>query len=267
MLRAIRSVTVLYGVLAMIAAAVIGLLLALVGVLPFVPLPRTRRERYTLVAASWWALIVVRGLLFVRDDVRGAPPDPSQGALVLCNHRSWLDPILLMAHTRSNGLSKAEIFWIPILGQLGWLTGAVFFDRRNKHGRARARREVLDLVRAGHRVQVFPEGTRTRTGEIGERVYLAIPMDCYREGLPVVCCAVWGTERVLPATEWACLPGQRVRLHLGPTLYPRDFPDARAFAQACWDQVQRDVSALRAEEEEPQPAAEPSPHCAPRAAP
>lgn len=253
MRQLLRPLTVLYGGVVLLAAMAVALVLGAVGVLPFSILPRGRRERYTLTVASWWADIVVHNLLFVRDEVTGQLAEPHAGALVLCNHRSWLDPLLLLARTRSNGLSKAEIFWIPIVGQLGWLTGAVFFDRRSQTARARARREVLAQVRAGQRIHVFPEGTRTRTGEIGERVYLAIPTDCYKAGLPVVCCAVWGTERVLPATEWALWPGQPVRLHIGPTLHPRDYPDARAFAAACWREVVREVEALRAEQTEPAP--------------
>jgi 1-acyl-sn-glycerol-3-phosphate acyltransferase len=236
----------LYGLVVLVAATLLAAVIGLVCMVPFVVLPRGRRERYTVVPASWWAHLVLRGLLFVRPRVDGTV-EPAGGAILLCNHRSWVDPLLLMAHTRSNGLSKAEIFWIPFVGLMGWLSGAVYFDRRSGRARARARQEVITLVRAGHRVQVFPEGTRSRTGELAERVYLTAPMDAYRAGLPVVCCAVWGTERVLPPNAYAAWPGQEVRLSIGPTLHPRDFPTARAFAQACWAEVTTLVAAQRRE--------------------
>ena len=107
-------------------------------------------------------------------------------------------------------------------------------------------------------MQVFPEGTRTRTGELKERVYLNLPMDCYREKLPVVCCAVWGTERVLPPDVFGCWPYQEVRLRIGRTLRPADYPDARTFARACWDEVKRLVE--EAKEAEKCPERDSNPH-------
>lgn len=229
-----------FGVSALLVATVSALLFGTVTVLPLALLPRGRRERYAMGPASLWADWIVRWLLLVDVDLSGTPDlGPSEGALVLCNHRSWLDPVLLMAKTRSNGLSKGIIFFLPILGLYGWLSGAVFFDRSRASSRARARQEVLHLISQGHRLQVFPEGTRSRTGAISERVYLLLPMDCYHRGLPVVCCAVHGTERVLPPDVFGAWPGQRVKLRIGATMRPKDYPNARAFAQACWKEVCR----------------------------
>lgn len=228
----------MYAVYAMAAAVVLGLVIGTVRVLPFGWLPRGRRERYTIGGAVAFAWSVLRLILFVRDEVHGELDlADDEGAVVVCNHRSWLDPVLLMLHLRSNGLSKREIFWIPFVGIYGHLSGAVFFDRRDPAERARARREVMTLVRAGMRIQVFPEGTRSRDGRLRERVYLTLPHDCFDAGVPVVCCAVEGTERVLPPGEFAAVPGQACALHLGPTLRPADFDDADTFARACWDAV------------------------------
>lgn len=240
----------IYGGAVLLAAIGIGCVMGAALVLPFVVVPRGRRERYTMTPAVWYAAIVLEGLLLVRARVEGRVDlAPGEGALLICNHRSWLDPLLLMRHTRSNGLSKGPIFWIPFVGQYAWLAGAVFFDRANLKDRERARREVLELVRSGHRIQVFPEGTRTRDGELARRVYLTLPTDCWKEGRPVVCCAVYGTERVLPPGRFQAWPRQEVRLVVGRTLRPHDHADARAFASACWAEVQALVARLRAEEE------------------
>lgn len=246
-----------------------GVLLAAMGiasvmgaalVLPLVVLPRGRRERYAMTPAVWYAGIVLERLLLVRARVEGRLDlRPDEGAVILCNHRSWLDPLLLMRHSRSNGLSKGLIFWIPFIGQYAWLAGAVFFDRADRRDRDRARREVMALVRSGHRLQVFPEGTRTRDGELAERVYLNLPMDCFKAGHPVACCAVYGTERVLPPGRFEAWPCQEVRLVFGRTLRPEDHEDARAFANACWEEVKTLVARLRDEEERADalPSAEP----------
>lgn len=244
-----RLLAAAYGLAVLGIAVAVGSVLGTTTVLPLAVLRRGRRERLAMIPSVWFVKLIVDGLLWVDDRVDGTIDlAPNEGALILSNHRSWLDPVLLMLHTRSNGLSKGIIFFLPFIGLYAWLAGAVFFDRSDKHDRARARREVVDLVRSGHRLQVFPEGTRTRTGALGTRVYLNLPTDCWRAGLPVVCCAVWGTERVLPPGVFGAYPFQTVRLKIGRTLRPADYPDGRRFGQACWDEVKSLVAALEAEE-------------------
>jgi 1-acyl-sn-glycerol-3-phosphate acyltransferase len=182
---------------------------------------------------------VIDHLLRVRVRITGTLPDPDEprGMLVLSNHRSWLDPLLLIRFTRSNGLSKSEVRWIPFVGWMGRLTGAVFFDRRDPRDRQRARDEVLHLLGCGHRVQVFPEGTRAREERVGGRVYLNLVRDCWHQKIPVLCCSVWRTEAVLPPDFFGAWWGQAVELRVGKLLEPTDFPDARTFAAAAWAEV------------------------------
>jgi 1-acyl-sn-glycerol-3-phosphate acyltransferase len=229
--------------LSVLAAFVIGG----VTILPFVVVPRGRRERYTMPGAVWWASLVLHAILFARPRVTGQAEIAEGGALFLCNHRSWLDPLLLMAYTRSQGLSKREILYIPFVGMYGWLTGAVFFDRSSPAQRSRAREETMQLVRGGHRIHVFPEGTRSRSAELGPKVYLTLVRDCFDAGVPVVPCAVWATDHTLPPGRIAAIPCQACRLDIGAARHPRDFPDAEAFAVACWADVSDRVGALRAE--------------------
>ena len=241
-----RGGAVLFAIWAGIWAILGGFVVGTLFVLPFAAVPRGQRERYTIGGAALWARWVL-AVLAVRTEVTGdAELQPGEGALVFCNHRSWLDPVLLIRYTRSNGLSKQEIFYIPAVGMFGWLAGAVFFDRTDKHQRQRARDEVQFLVSSGFRIQVFPEGTRARDGVLREKVYLRLAMDCWPLGVPVVPCALLGTEDVLPVGRFEAWPGQRVRLDIGRALRPADYPDARRFAQACWDDVVARVGRLTA---------------------
>jgi 1-acyl-sn-glycerol-3-phosphate acyltransferase len=230
--------------LAVLTALVSGTLIAL----PFGWMRRGPRERVTVLAGAVFGWVVVRVLLLARPVVRGSVElPPGQGALVLCNHRSWLDPMVLLAWTSANGLSKREILYLPVIGFYGWLTGAVYFDRRSKAGRARAREEVLHLLRSGCRVALFPEGTRSRDGRLREKVYLRLVHDCYDEGIPVVPCAVWASERALPVDRAAAVPGQRFYLERGPVHWPAEHESAERFAEACWRGVVERVQALERE--------------------
>jgi len=235
----------LFGALALTLAMVSALVVGTTTVLPFVVLPRGRRERYAIVGAAGWAWFAVHVLLLARPRVVADAPLPAgQGALVVCNHRSWVDPLVLMYATRASGLSKQAILWIPFVGLYGWLSGSVFFNRGNPAQRARARREVMSLVRSGHRIQLFPEGTRTRDGNLLERVHLVLVHDCYEAGLPVVPCALYGTERPLPPERMFARPFQSFDVSIGRALWPKDFPDADAFAEAVWGDVKARVARI-----------------------
>ena len=237
-----------FGLYALFAAMALGLLIGTIGVAPFAVFPRGRREPYAMVAASAWAWVLVHGVLLARVEVRGdSGLQAGEGALIFCNHRSWLDPLVLMYALRSNGLSKRIILWLPVIGLYGWLSGAVFFDRRSRAQRTRARKEVLDLVQTGHRVQVFPEGTRSRDGRLREKVYLTLALDAFRRGLAVVPCAIHGSERVMPVPTVGAFPLQRATLSIQTALRPDDYDNAHTFAQACWQAVTQQFRALEAE--------------------
>ncbi len=227
----------LYGLSALLFAIGSAFAIGTVFMLPFVVVPRGRREKYTVVALERFA----RGVLWflrVQPTVQGTFPLPNdKGALIICNHRSWLDPMLLMAHTRASGLSKSQVFWIPFIGFYGWLSGSVFFNRGSPTQRKRAREETMWLLGLGARIFVFPEGTRTRNGQLSEKVSYTLMKDCFEAGIPVVACAVSGTERALPVDRLAARPNQPVWLDLGTVFYPADFADGQAFADAAWNTV------------------------------
>jgi 1-acyl-sn-glycerol-3-phosphate acyltransferase len=239
-----RVLAFVYGGLALILAVASGLAIGLVAVLPFAVIPRGRRERFARPGAQAWAWLVSRVFLLARPTVTGAAP---VAGLYVCNHRSWLDPLLLLAHTGAGGLSKREIYWIPAVGVFGHLAGSVFFDRKDPGARARARQDVVRLLRGGASVQLYPEGTRTRDGRLADKVHLALVRDAWEDGLPVVPCAVFGSERTLPTTLLGAVPGQRCRLHVGEALRPADFADADAFAAAAWAAVVTSVGRLAEE--------------------
>jgi len=215
-----------------------GLVFGCIGVLPFWVLPRGRRERYTMVAARAWARFVVRWVLFARVHVQGdLSLTPGEGALLVCNHRSWLDPLMLIGWTGSNGLSKKAIFFVPVIGLFGWLAGAVYFDRRSRADRARAREEVIFLAKRGHRIQIFPEATRSRDGKLRTRVFLAMVRDAYRAGIPVVPCAVEHTERTLPPETGTAHPFKDVYLYLGEVMRTEEFESEQDYAIESWRRV------------------------------
>ncbi len=232
----------------------VGILIALasalvwgtVFALPVLPVPRGFRERYAIWAAVFFGHTTLRLGFLSRTDVCGRENIPfGSPYMVVSNHRSWVDPILHSCYGRAQGLSKAEIALLPVIGFYAYLTGAVFFDRKSPAARKRAFHEVLMLMHGGGAVHVFPEGTRTRDGAIRQNVHLRLVEACWGDGVPVVPAAVMHTERTMPVSPPIIVPFQRHSVHYLPPVMPADYPDGEAFARAVWDAVAAEVEVMK----------------------
>ena len=126
--------------------------------------------------------------------VYGAERVPLEGGLVVAaNHFSWIDPPALGASTPRTlyFMAKVEAHRVPGLGQLMRSFGA-FSVRRGESDR-NAVRTMRQIVRDGHALGLFVEGTRQRSGVPGP-VQPGAAMVAINEGVPVVCAAIYGSH-------------------------------------------------------------------------
>jgi len=118
--------------------------------------PRLRpeqRDRFIMA----WARRLLR-VLGVRVRIQPAPSVPA-GALLVCNHVSWLDIYLIYAAQRVHFVSKSEVRAWPVAGWLAHKTGTLFLERSRRADTARVNAEMRTLMQSGAWVAVFPEGT------------------------------------------------------------------------------------------------------------
>lgn len=131
--------------------------------------------------------------LVFRYSVEGRERVPqSGGVLLVANHASYLDPPLLgSAATRPvHFMAKAELFEMPFLS---WALPRVHaFPVRRGEADRNAIRTAIELLSQGRAVAIFPEGTRTHTGEMlpPQRGAGLIAL---RAGVPIVPVALIGT--------------------------------------------------------------------------
>lgn len=120
------------------------------------------------------------------------------GSLIVCNHVSYIDSILLIslfeAHTT---IAKARLFAIPIFGRM--LRASGYLPSRAEGGLAGvmvARLEALPgELAAGTNLIVFPEGTRSRNGQIGE-FHRSVFKISHKLGRPLQILAIRGSDRL-----------------------------------------------------------------------
>ena len=126
--------------------------------------------------------------------VYGAERVPREGGLVMAfNHFSWIDPPAFgNASPRTiYFMAKIEAHRVPGLGQLIRAFGT-FSVRRGESDRE-AVRMMREVVREGHALGLFAEGTRQRTGVPGP-VQPGAAMVALQENVPVVPAAIYGSH-------------------------------------------------------------------------
>lgn len=138
-----------------------------------------------------------------RVDVRGKENVPQDRALVIVSNHQGMGDIMLAYHlgTHFKWISKRSNFFVPFMGWFMFHAGYIPLERRNRKSIARALDRSREYLKAGVSILMFPEGTRTRTGEIlpfkPGAFQLALETGC--DILPV---AMSGTMNALPNDTW-----------------------------------------------------------------
>ena len=130
------------------------------------------------------------------------PDDPRHPYVVVANHESFVD-ILLISHLpfEMKWMSKSEFFKIPLLGWMMTLAGDIKLVRGDKKASAQALLDSRDRLDKQVSVMIFPEGTRSKSGELGEFRDGAFRI-AIQAGVPIVPLAVLGTRDALIKHDW-----------------------------------------------------------------
>lgn len=140
-------------------------------------------------------------------------PAPTHGLLV-ANHISWLDIFAINAVAPTTFLSKDDVLHWPVIGWLSKQVGTLFLERGSRAAAQRAREHLVEELRRGALVGIFPEGT-TGFGDqvmpfhaalfqsaIDADALVAPALICYtdRAGLPSIAAAYVGETSL-----WECV--------------------------------------------------------------
>jgi 1-acyl-sn-glycerol-3-phosphate acyltransferase len=124
---------------------------------------------------------------------------PGRSYVVMTNHQSVFDITALAATLPLSWrfVAKRELTRIPIFGWGLVAAGHIVIDRRDNERSVRSLKRAAESVRSGVSVIVFPEGTRSATGEVGSfksgGFHLAI-----EAGVPILPATVSGSRRITP---------------------------------------------------------------------
>jgi 1-acyl-sn-glycerol-3-phosphate acyltransferase len=103
-----------------------------------------------------WARNLLRWV-GVRMETEGEIPDFP--CLIVSNHRSYLDPILMLCDIDGYPVAKAELASWPVLGKGAMYSGILYLRRESSGSRVSIIRAMEEKVKEGFPVIIFPEGT------------------------------------------------------------------------------------------------------------
>lgn len=180
----------------------VSLITVFVSILILVSYPFSRpfdpALRFQHQLGNVWAQLLVRLNRFWKIRVSGKSRiDPKQTYVVIANHSSLADIVCLyLLGMQFKWLAKKSLFRIPFLG---WSMGAMGYIplERGRHGSIRiSYQKCLDRLKKGVSVLIFPEGTRSRTGEMGRFKSGAFRL-AIQSGRPLLPVVVAGTKQVI----------------------------------------------------------------------
>jgi 1-acyl-sn-glycerol-3-phosphate acyltransferase len=165
--------------------------------------------------------------------------------VIVANHESFCDILVLLAHLpmQVRFLAKRSVFRVPVLGWSIAAAGFIPVDRGDRSRGAETVEAALRRLSGGRSVVIFPEETRTRTGDLlpfkRGAAHLAL-----KSGLPILPVALAGTYRVLKRGSLVITPGA-VAMSVGDPIEVsgQTMRDRETITRAARDEVQ----ALRAE--------------------
>ena len=138
------------------------------------------------------------------------------GVLLVANHQSYLDPILVGVRLERplNYIAKSELFENRHLARLlRWLNS---FPVRQGAGDVGAIRETIARLQAGRALIIFPEGSRTNNGELLP-IERGVSLILRRVRVPVIPVIIDGSYQAWP-TDQSIFQPRKIRLSYGPAM-------------------------------------------------
>jgi len=177
-------------------------------------------------------------LVGVKVEIVGLDRFDNQGTYIyMCNHVSNIDPPIVIPAIpkRTSVLVKKEVFRIPVLATAMRLGQLVPVDRTDRDSAINSLRKAQEVLASGVNMTVFPEGTRSKTGELlpfkKGPFYMAL-----ESGVSIVPMTILGTRKIWPKGKFAINPGTATVVFHAP-IDPKHYPDRDALVEAVRNSI------------------------------
>ncbi|HKV27407.1 MAG TPA: lysophospholipid acyltransferase family protein, partial [Candidatus Acidoferrales bacterium] len=169
-----------------------------------------------LFRAGKWGIGVSLRLAGVRVRTEGLENIPSSVCIFAANHVSNLDPpaALVAIPRRISFLAKREVFSVPVVGTALRLGKIVAVDRSDRDAAVASIDQAVRYLSEGISFVVFPEGTRSKDGQLKPFKKGTFVM-AIQGRVPVVPVSILGSRERMPKGTLATVPGE-ILIRFGP---------------------------------------------------
>lgn len=189
----------------------LGILITLIcSAIIIIMLPIAGNAKWGSYPAMFWARALC-AISLVRVKVEGQEHlDPKASYIFVANHQSLYDIPLVYGWLKNNfkWIIKKEFRKMPVMGYLCYRMGHIFIDRSNPMRAKQSLDQAKQNLKKGNTsIFLFPEGTRTRNGQVGrfKRGAFTIARDLH---LPIVPVSIIGAYEALPKGLNCIIPGK-----------------------------------------------------------
>lgn len=186
----------------------------------------------------------------VRHEAHGLENLPAGRCVLVCNHQSHFDPLVIFNHLPKHirFVAKAELFKIPIFGQAMKAAGNIKVDRSGSEADRRVMEAAIRTVREKVSVLFFAEGTRSEDGVLRPFKRGAATLAIQAQ-VPIVPLAVAGTKDILPKGSAFVRGGRKAVLEVGEPILTagKTLEDRDALTAEVRDAVARLLAAAEAQ--------------------
>jgi len=165
--------------------------------------------------------------------------------LYISNHLSMADIPLVATIYQIPPVMKKEVLYLPVVGLIAWASGAMPVSRSKISSRKKVLKETMRRLKNNVAVQIYPEGTRSKTGEpkTTAEIKQSLLYYAYENNIPVIPTSLYGTQHLLSSVK--VNPRTKLGIIVHAEIYPKDFPEANDFINACWGKVLEGVQLMK----------------------
>lgn len=154
------------------------------------------RQKLAYRYAHWWGKVVLDAT-GSKVTVKGSENIPSGPVVFMANHLSAFDTMLILGYLDKPlaFVAKKELARLPVINPLMRQVGCQYLDREDVRQAVKVIHLAADQARNGLSMVIFPEGTRSLTGEVGEFKSGSMKL-ATKAGVPIVPVCIQGTRRI-----------------------------------------------------------------------
>ncbi|WP_373845008.1 lysophospholipid acyltransferase family protein [Clostridium sp.] len=176
-------------------------------------------EDYINIALIKWADFILK-LINAEIALKGKENIPSSTCLFISNHQGFLDiPIIVHSVDRTVGfIAKKEILKFKLIAYWMKQIKCVFIDRKSIRESMKSINEAAEILKSGHSMVIFPEGTRSKGPKIGEFKKGSLKL-ALKAQVPIVPIAIDGSYKLREGNKYSMIKSAKVKVTICKPIY------------------------------------------------